>query len=221
MSEEAKSRGRKVYRAKSFALSIMSCPSCHLTLDAPVDRCPRCQFTGEVSRSRFPFAAPPMGRFIDPQNHLSESERERISKALNDLAKKFPQPRICFCIIDLDEGVDLREFGFWMMNASPVDSPDEAELRPWTILVVIDDINGNVSVTPGYAIEPFLDDQRWCNHIRQERQYFFARDYGTAALKVIEGAEAILRDGAKRVERKMDKNRSAKKRLKRKVKNSE
>ncbi len=171
--------------------------------------------------SKFAFPAPAMSRFIDPQNHLSESDRERISKSLNDLARKFPQPRICFCIIDLPEGVDLREFGFWLMNASPVEGPEEARVRPWTILIVIDDINGNVSVTPGYGIEPFLDDQSWVTQIRKDRQYFFARDYGTAALKTIEGAELILREGAKRAERKMDKSRSSKKRLKRKVRKSE
>ncbi len=199
--EEAEGRGRKVYRAKSFAMSAMSCPGCHLSLAEPVDQCPRCHYTGEISMRKFPFPAPAMNRFIDPQDHFSESDRARLSKALNDLLKKFPQVRICFCIINLPEGVDLREFGFWMMNVSPVDTPEEAEVRPWTILIVIDDINGNVSVTPGYAIEPFLEDQAWSALIRNEKQYFFARDYVVAGLKMIEGAEVILQEGALRTER--------------------
>jgi hypothetical protein len=222
MSEETtKSRGRKVYRAKSFALSAMTCPGCHATMEAPADQCPRCGYSGHNAAARFPFQAPPMGRFIDPQEHLSQDDRSRIGKSLTELAKKFPQPRICFCIVDLAEEVDLREFGFWMMNASPVDSPEEAKLRPWTILLLVDDINGRVSIAPGYAIEPFLNEEAWKPLILRERQYFFARDYGTAALKFIQGAEDILMAGAAHVERKLQKKStegdSGKIRRKRKV----
>ena len=215
--KEAESEGRKIYRAKSFARSVMTCPNCHLTLSEAVDHCPRCQYTGQTSMLRFPFPAPSLSRFIDPKSHLSEVDRERMSRSLNALNKKFPQPRLCFCIIDLAEGVDLREFGFWLMNTSPVDSPEEAEIRPWTILIVIDDVNGNVSVTPGYSIEPFLDDEAWRSLILKERQHFFARDYITGSLKLIEGAEKILHEGAARTERRMGKDKTGGKGKRRKV----
>lgn len=206
MSEkETESRGRKVYRAKSFAMSVMACPGCHVSLADPVDQCPRCGYTGHDSMTRFSFPAPSMSRFIDPAGHFLESDRARIGKGLGELAKKFPQARICFCVIDLAEETDPREFGFWLMNASPVDGPEEAEMRPWTILLVIDDINGRASVTPGYAIEPFLDDQSWQALIRRERQHFFGRDYVNAALKFIEGATEILMDGANRADKNMKK----------------
>lgn len=192
---------RKVYRAKNFALSVMSCPSCHLTLQEAVEKCPRCDYTGQVSMARFPFAAPALERFIDPEQFLSEGDRGRINRSLNTLSKKFPQVRLCFCILNLSEGVDLREFGFWLLNASPVNGPEEAKMRPWTILIIVDDLNGNISVTPGYAIEPFLSDQAWNLLMRKERQFFFARDYVTAFLKLIEGTKEILREGAERADR--------------------
>ena len=221
MSEESEhSEKRKIYHAKSFARSAMACPGCHATLAVPVDECPRCGYTGHHAVSRFPFKAPVIERFIDPQGHLEESDRTKIDKSLSDLAKGFPQPRICFCIVDLPEVIDPREFGFWMMNASEVDGPEEEKLRPWTILLVIDDINGRVSVTSGYAIEPFLDEEEWAALIRKEREFFFARHYGSAALKFIMGAKAILTRSAQRIEKKLssknDKGRSGKKRSKRK-----
>ena len=195
------SKGQKVYRAQSFAKSAMACPGCHTTLRDPVDQCPYCGFTGQDSMAHFPFAAPAITRFIDPSGHFTEGDRDKVGMILEDLAKKFPQPRICFCIIDLIEEADPREFGFWLLNASPVDDPQEARLRPWTILLVIDDANGRASVTPGYAIEPFLSDEDWISLLRRERESFLARDYLAAATKFLEGAEVILADGAARTEK--------------------
>jgi len=211
MSEGEKESGaRKIYRAESFAKSSMACPGCHTTLRDPVDQCPYCGFTGQDSMSRFPFAAPAMSRFIDPSGRLTEGDRDKIGRTLADLARKFPQPRFCFCLVDLDEDADPREFGFWLMNASPVNDPQEAQLRPWTILLVIDEANGRASVTPGYAIEPFLDDEDWISLIRRERRYFFVRDYFTALTKFVEGAEVILSDGAARTEKVLKTKRAKK-----------
>ncbi len=198
----------------------MACPGCHVTLTEAATECARCGYSGSHTVARFPYEAPAMGRFIDPQGHFSEDDRMRIGKSLAELAKKFPQPRICFSVVDLDEETDLREFGFWMMNASPVPDQNEAEWRPWTILLVIDDINGRASVTPGYAIEPFLDDEAWADLIRKEQMHFFGRDYVNAALNFIQGAGMILNQGASRAERKIRGNRAVGSRKQRKEKRS-
>jgi len=122
MSEEREQAPkRSIYPAKNFARSAMACPGCHATLAAPADECPRCGYSGHHAVSRFPFKAPAMERFIDPQGHFEENDRKKLNKSLADLAKSFPQPRICFCIVDLPEVIDPREFGFWLMNASAVD----------------------------------------------------------------------------------------------------
>ena len=211
MSEERDEfKGRKVYRAGSFAKSVMACPGCRLTTKDPVDQCHRCGCTGHVSVEKFPFPAPPMERFIDPAGNLNEVERREIGKALAKLAKKFPQPRFCFCVLDLSPEADPREFGFWMMNASPVADQEEAGLRPWTSRMVIDDANGRVSVSFGYAIEPFLDDEQLTAVLRFNRQYFFGRDYATGILKFIEGIEKVLKEGAERVEKKKRRKKSKK-----------
>jgi hypothetical protein len=195
------SKRQKVHLARSFAKSAMACPGCHATLRDPVDQCPYCGFTGQDSMSHFPFEAPAMTRFIDPSGHLTEGDRDEVGRILADLARKFPQPRFCFCIIDLIEEADPREFGFWLLNASPVDDPQKSKLRPWTILLVIDDANGRASVTPGYAIEPFLNDEAWISLFRSESQYFFLRDYLAAITRFLEGAEVILTEGAARTEK--------------------
>lgn len=189
-------------------MSAMTCPGCGVTVQDPVDQCPRCGYTGHQTVEKFPFPAPLMERFIDPTGFLTDNDRLKIRKALADLGKVFPQPRLCFSILELAPEVDPREFGFWMMNASPVSDEEEAGLRPWTILMIIDDASGRVSVTSGYAIEPFLDDERLTAVLRLDRQYLFARDYATGILKFIDGVEEVLKEGADRVERKKKKRTS-------------
>ncbi len=194
---------RKIYRAGSFAVNAMVCPGCRTVIKELVDQCPQCGYSGHSALEKFPFAAPEMERYIDPDEHFSGPDREVIDRALGDLAKRFSQPRFCFCVVNLEKETDPREFGFWMLNASPVNGPDEEKLRPWTILLVIDDGNGRASITSGYAIEPFLNEEGWAALLLQEREFFSTRKYGTAVLRFVDGAIGVLSEGAERTEREL------------------
>jgi len=209
MSEEPQASTRsKVYRARNFSESAMACPSCHGLLSEAVDECPRCGYSGHAAVAKFPFVAPPLDHFIDPVGYLSEGARGKIDKALESLKQRFPQVSLSVCIIDLVEDTDPREFGFWMFNASQVRDEQEKASRPWTILLMIDDQNGRASVTPGYAIEPFLNEEDWESLLRMERKHFFAKDYETGVLRFIDGAGQILKEGAARVLRRTRKKSS-------------
>ena len=103
---------KKLYQAKSFAKSPIVCPSCNLKLDREVEECPRCQFSGTVSVARYPFAAPPMTRFMDVGEVFDPKARQAMSDRLSRLEKQFPQVRICFCALELPEHVDLRAVSY-------------------------------------------------------------------------------------------------------------
>jgi len=91
----------------------------------------------------------------------------------------------------------------------------EAERRPWTILLLLDHVIGRVSVTSGYAVEPFVRDDRWETLLRLEREYFFKRDYREAGIRFVAGAEKILREGADRAVIKMESKSTRRKRKRR------
>jgi hypothetical protein len=204
---------KKLYRAGAFAKSSIVCPSCFMKIEKVVDECPRCQFSGAVAVQRYPFPAPLMARFMDDKDIFDPTARQAISNRLTQLERQFPQVRICFCALELPEHVDLREFGYWLFNASPVENRAEADKRPWTILLLLDHALGRVSVTSGYAIEPFVSDDQWVNFLRLEREYFFKRDYREAGLRFVASAEKILREGANRAEMKMRGKMKRKKRV--------
>ena len=203
MSREGSNRQKKrSYRAGSFAKSALACPSCQLNFEEDVETCPRCGFNGTVCVAKYPFAAPPMALFVDPAGYLTEGDRAAAGRRCKSVQKMFPQVRFSFCLVDLDEGVDLREFGFWMFNASPVTDEKEAEDRPWTILFLIDPGRGEASVTSGYAIEPYLRDEKWNMILRDQRRHFFARDFKKGLSGTLDGLDRMLWESAKRVMKK-------------------
>lgn len=195
---------RKGDRARNLAVGRMVCPGCAATLTVPVDECARCGFSGHTAVANFPYAAPALDRCIDPKHHLTDGTLLKIAESSGDLEERFPQVRISTCLIDLVPEANLREFGFWLMNASSIRDQSEAENRPWTILLVIDDANGRASVTSGYAIEPFLEEGDLESLLRSESRHFIAKDYGSVILRFIDGVLEILDARALQIDRRRE-----------------
>lgn len=210
-AEQAERHGRKVYRAKSFAVSALTCPSCHGILVEAAVECPRCGYDGRAAVARFPFEAPLLERWIDPRGFVGEREQRKVNKALDRLTERFPQVRVCFCLVELARETDLREFGFWMLNASPVPDAEEAKRRPWTVLLLLDEANVRASVTAGYAVEPFLSDEDLVAVLFRSRRAFLGRDFETGLVGFVEGLSKVLDDGADRAEQKLARSRRKRK----------
>ena len=134
------------------------CPSCNATLPSPVVRCGFCGFTAEICMRRFPFEPPPLQRFVDPDDSITDAEQRVMTKAIQKFEKRFPQIEMSVCVMRLPEGVDGREFGFWYLNRSRPKSPEARIARPHHILLIIDQTTRTLSATVGYGLDCFLDD---------------------------------------------------------------
>ena len=129
-------RKQKVYAAKRFAKGAMVCPSCQYVLEEAVSKCPKCAFSGEIAIQKFPFPAPPLKAVVDPNNLLTKTETATIFKTVQKLQKQLPQVRFLNCIVPLGKEVNLREFGFWLLNAGQMKEGEEA--KAFAILFLID-----------------------------------------------------------------------------------
>jgi uncharacterized membrane protein YgcG len=138
----------------------MTCPGCHRILPAPVDRCPHCAYDAWTCVDHFPYSPPPLDRYIDVENRLSNDERARIDRAIETLENNLPQIRVHVCIVKLLPGTDARECGFWMLNASIPRDEEEALHRPWSVLLLIDTHASAASATVGYGLDPFVSDSQ-------------------------------------------------------------
>jgi uncharacterized membrane protein YgcG len=103
------------------------------------------------------------------------------------------------CTVELDDPVSLSEFGFWMMNACRMEEGQNSEQRPWTILLLIDVKRGLLSLTPGYAIEAFMDDADWQEALKMMVPDMIAGDYRLSLKGFVKDAIQLLRRSAQDV----------------------
>lgn len=129
---------------------------------------------------------------------------EDVGAAVDDLIKKFSQLELYFCALELGESVNISEFGFWMMNACPLQQGQDERSRAWSILLLMDVKRGLISLTPGYAIEAFIDDSAWEGALQAMAGHLAAGDYRAALLGFVEDAGQLLRDSAKNVNEKIN-----------------
>lgn len=135
----------------------MSCPHCASGLEETSAACPRCGFDFAYCQESFPFAAPPLDLLIDPGQLLPAGTVEQIKPAYERLRERFPQIDLSFCFLRLQAQANLQEFAFWLHNSAPAAD----EHRAWTLLVVTDLTSNRLTLSPGYALEPFLRSEPW------------------------------------------------------------
>jgi uncharacterized membrane protein YgcG len=144
--------------AHSFRPDKAHCPSCLATLPDTPPACPFCDATFASVSAKFPFPAPPLSHFIDPENRLDPRARSQLEAQIATLEAAFPQLHLCISILQLPEGVDAREFSFWFFNSAPSQDDDDATARAYSLLLLIDRNSRRVAATVGYGLDPFLGD---------------------------------------------------------------
>lgn len=175
----------------------MFCPHCRAELENVAETCRGCGFNLNESQKSFPFVAPPLALIIDPSQLLPAGIEKDLHKPYRKFRKCTPQVDICFCFVRLQAESPLEEFAFWLHNMAP--GADHA--RAWQLLVVGDLTSGRLTLTSGYALEPFLKQELWEAALQELAAYFSdeqwkeglhgfltdARNLLTAAWQVAEG----------------------------------
>ena len=147
----------KKYPARVFSSEKISCPHCHRQIKEQENTCAGCGFSLQECVRSFPFAAPPLALIIDPSQFLPARITQDLKKPYRKLRKCIPQVDICFCFVRLPGESPLAEFAFWLHNTAP-----EADVsRAWQLLIVGDLNSGQLTLTSGYALEPFLRRELW------------------------------------------------------------
>ncbi|MFM7181256.1 MAG: hypothetical protein ACKO2G_07310 [Verrucomicrobiales bacterium] len=132
------------------------CPSCRRQSPVLEKSCPHCGYTGAACVAKFPFAAPRLEPVLDAASLLEEKTRESITRAIAGLQGEFPQLGVWVCLVNLDAKIQPAEFGFWMMNACPVEVSEDAIRRLHGALLLVDTLNDRLALTLGYRLEQLL-----------------------------------------------------------------
>lgn len=201
--KKGKEERKKVYAAKRFARGAMVCPSCQYVLDDSAEKCGKCGFSGQVAVEKFPFPAPPLGAVIDPSNFLSKEEVALVKKKVGKLQKRLPQVRFLNCLVSLGDDVNLREFGFWLLNAGQMKEGEGA--KNFAVLLLIDPKDRTISVTVGYGLDPLVMDSDWVKTCEPCRDLFFRQKYGEGIGVFLDGAFDLLSERALALQKEVKK----------------
>ncbi|MEM7145446.1 MAG: TPM domain-containing protein [Verrucomicrobiota bacterium] len=182
-----------------FRPGKMLCPSCGAMLVRVADECHRCHFTAKVCLEKYPFQAQDLQRLIDPEERFESRDRKRINRAANQFERRFPQTAVSICITRLPKGADAREFGYWLFNVSPPKSPEAAQRRYFTLLLVIDRAHRTAAATIGYGLDTFIDDGALKKLLSSSREHFQQGHYAEGITHFLKATGKHLRDQYKEI----------------------
>ncbi|BCU78448.1 hypothetical protein [Luteolibacter sp. LG18] len=190
---------RRRYSAQRLTAGVAVCPACLVHLPVQSAFCPSCRFTGEDSMRMFPHGLPPLQPMLDAANLWTPADQAAIARRVRKTTHRFPQIRWSLCSVDAAAIDNLRVFGFWMLNASPLAEGETAEQRAWTALLVFNGATGKAALVPGYGVEPWLGDDAW-ERILLEMAVAWGRGKRRVAVtRFFDAAEKSLRKACRKV----------------------
>jgi len=187
--------------ASQVAVATPLCPSCGDGVEDGMRACASCGYGFEFATRLLPYEAPPLRKFIDYDGQLSRDDIKTGQRALEKLRAHFPQITLCTCIARVPKEVSLSEFGFWFFNQSVPNSPRLTERRLHSILLCIDPDRGGASLTLGYGLDPFIDDESLAQCLEKIRKPLAAQDYGKVIRKLCRALRPVLNSGHEIVNR--------------------
>ena len=168
-----------------FNPSKFHCPGCNATLNQASNTCPHCGFNAHICMARFPFKPPPLTRVMDSDNVIDARGKKRLSRTIARLEKRFPQITVSFCVVLLPDGVDGRQFGYWLLNRCPPASGLAAKRRMHHMLILVDRNNETVSASVGYGLDCFLDDVTLSKAFQEAKDSYAHDGYVEGSIKWI------------------------------------
>ncbi len=138
-------------------------------------------------------------KFSDLAGVFRMKDREPMRKVMEGFEAKFPQLFVSICLGAFEETKSLRQYGFWMLNRASFTDVDLDRPNATGILILVD-VNGkNASITYGYALMPYLDEDSTFAALSAGHPLFLQGNYPGALKAVIQKLEAILIKGWRKV----------------------
>ncbi len=195
MSDNGTSRHRSSRRPQG---GVITCPSCGRPVKPDSKWCPGCHFTGAHTLELFPTDPPPLLPLLDAAGILTDDAKRKITATRELLMRRFPQFKWRICTISIPAETSMPLFGFWLLNACPLDKDESEKDRRWTVLLLINADTGKAAVVPGYAAEPFLSDDEWKSILVGMTHAWQRGDAGRAIVQFLEDSRKQLARAWKR-----------------------
>lgn len=141
---------------------------------------------------------PPLLPILDAVGIWKDADIRKIEAARGNVERRFPQIKWRICAVNLPAETSLPLFGFWLLNACPLNPEETPSDRSWTILLLIDIRSGQASITPGYAAESCLSDDEWQKVLNSMATYWQAGKTAKAVVRFFKSSRSELQTAWKR-----------------------
>jgi hypothetical protein len=138
-------------------------------------------------------------KFSDVAGVVRMKDREPMRKVLENFEAKFPQLFVSVYLGAFEDLNSLRQYGFWMLNRTNYVDVDAQRPNSTGILILVDVNAKSASITFGYALMPYLDENSTFEALSSGHPFFLQGDYLKALKAVIEKLEIPLVRGWRRV----------------------
>ena len=179
----------------------MKCPRCVQKIHPGASSCPHCGFAMEHADEVFGTKDIKLKKFSDVAGVFRMKDREPMRKVLEDFETKFPQLFVSIYLSAFEDLNSLRQYGFWMLNRTNYVDVDSQRPNATGILILVDVNAKSASITYGYALMPYLDENSTFAALSAGHPMFLQGDYPGALRAVIQKLESLLIKGWRRVSR--------------------
>jgi uncharacterized membrane protein YgcG len=182
----------------------MKCPRCVQRIHRAASSCPHCGFAMWHADELFGTDSVSLHKLTDAAGVLRMREREPMRRVLERFEARFPQLFVSIYLGAFENLESIRQFGFWMLNRSVYVDVDEERPNENGILILIDVESKSASITYGYALMPYLDEDTTFSALSAGHPSFLQGDFLDALTTVVSKLEGTLLKGWKRVNRDPD-----------------
>lgn len=171
----------------------MRCPDCEQRIHRTATGCPHCGYSLSDSDRIFGEVEVKSGRLGDEAGLLRRRERKRVEKEIRRFGMKFPQLFFAVRTVSLEEPVNLRQFGFWLLNRAEFGDLDQGLGNDSGVLLVIEAESRKASLTYGYRVEPFLGEIDTFKCLSKAHPYLLEGDWHRGIVTVARNVDKVLR----------------------------
>ncbi|MDB4408262.1 hypothetical protein N9150_03490, partial [Akkermansiaceae bacterium] len=115
-------------------------------------------------------------KFSDVAGVFRMKDREPMRKVLEDFETKFPQLFVSVYLGAFEDLNSLRQYGFWMLNRTHYVDVDPKRPNSTGILILVDVNAKSASITFGYALMPYLDENSTFEALSAGHPFFLQGD---------------------------------------------
>lgn len=193
-----------VSKFEQAAEAVMKCPRCVQKIHRGAETCPHCGFSLALADQEFAIHDPMVKCLSDRAGLLRRVERDRVQRAIDQFCVRFPQLFFCVHTAVFPDPIQLRTFGFWLLNRGVFEEVSE-RANAAGIVLVIDVERKAAGLTYGYHLDAYLDESDTFECLSRAHPHWLEGRHDDGIIALLKMLEKILLRSSRQAQRDSEK----------------